>query len=284
MTLRLILGGSKGGISRTTTTANTAMSLALSGKRVMVLDLDPQANMTNLMGKTYYRNTGKQMTIPQTMMYGLAHQNLQDSVVKIIKNLYLVPSTFNFKDYPDYLLKLLVPKSSSPQDFKKMQVSYLSQAMKPVEAKYQPDIVMVDLPPSPDLFEASGIYYIGHQKEAGQIVFIMQVQSFSYDGARQFRQFTQGLINQYGLNLNVVGAVPVMYQKRSSSETAVLSKMYRDFHGNGLLFQPILYRERLKHYSISGMPTPNNDPHDREIKRMFDKLAKEILTNIKKGK
>ena len=99
----LVYANFKGGVGKTTNSVMTAYQLAKNGYKTLVCDLDPQANATQLLSRTYKRQTKKDLQIDETMMVALSEQTIDKAIVKIIDNLYLLPSDDDFTEYPKFL-------------------------------------------------------------------------------------------------------------------------------------------------------------------------------------
>ncbi|EAD7988695.1 ParA family protein, partial [Listeria monocytogenes] len=102
----ITVGNYKGGAGKTTNVVLLAYKLAKKGLKVCVLDLDPQSNATKsllLTKSSLYQD--EVVTIEKTLMTGISEKNLDGLEVKIMDNLYLLPSYIDFEDFPKYLYK-----------------------------------------------------------------------------------------------------------------------------------------------------------------------------------
>ena len=94
----------KGGVGKTSTTGLVAYNLAKLGYKTLVIDLDPQANMTSLMLKTKSQNDDEIEVIDNTLMNAIKKkENLQNTVIEVTDNLYLIPNAVDFSLYGRYL-------------------------------------------------------------------------------------------------------------------------------------------------------------------------------------
>ncbi|KAA8808645.1 AAA family ATPase, partial [Lactobacillus crispatus] len=96
----ILYGNMKGGVGKTTNSVMTAYQLAKLGYKTLVCDLDPQANATQLLRRTYGLQHGTDLQIDKTMMVALTEENIKSAIVNIMDNLYLLPSSEDFKNYP----------------------------------------------------------------------------------------------------------------------------------------------------------------------------------------
>ena len=110
----LLFGNMKGGVGKTTNSVMVAYQLAQLGYKTLVCDLDPQANATQLLRRTYsLQHDGEDLKIDKTMMVALNEENISAAIVEIMDNLYLLPSSEDFKNYPDFLEIKYMPERSN---------------------------------------------------------------------------------------------------------------------------------------------------------------------------
>ena len=103
MVNKIMFGNFKGGVGKTTNSIMTAYELAKKGYSVLVCDLDPQSNSTQLLSRTYYLQNDELLTIEKTLMVALQEKDLSSAIVKVMDNLFLLPSNKDFVQYPDFL-------------------------------------------------------------------------------------------------------------------------------------------------------------------------------------
>ena len=107
----ILYGNMKGGVGKTTNSVMTAYQLAKLGYKTLVCDLDPQANATQLLRRTYGLQNDTDLQIDKTMMVALTEENIKSAIVNIMDNLYLLPPSEDFKNYPDFLeMKYMLDK------------------------------------------------------------------------------------------------------------------------------------------------------------------------------
>ncbi|MGH2143788.1 AAA family ATPase, partial [Enterococcus faecalis] len=97
--------------------------LAKKGFRVLVCDLDPQANSTQLLRRTYGLQNNKELPIKETMMVAIQEGNLGKAVVNVMPNLYLLPSHKDFVNYPDFLELTIMP---TEKNYKERRIAFFS--------------------------------------------------------------------------------------------------------------------------------------------------------------
>ncbi|SCB40659.1 plasmid partitioning protein RepA [Rhizobium hainanense] len=131
----------KGGSGKTTTTAHLAQYLALTGHRVLAIDLDPQASLTALHG--IQPELDKNPSLFETLRY----DDHRKSITEIIQptnfpGLDIVPANLELQEY-EYQTPLAASNKSSPEG--RLFFTRISSALKEVEDRY--DVVVIDCPP-----------------------------------------------------------------------------------------------------------------------------------------
>ncbi|HXX12241.1 MAG TPA: AAA family ATPase, partial [Burkholderiales bacterium] len=137
MTRILAVANQKGGVGKTTTSINLAASLTLAGRRVLLIDLDPQGNAT--MGSGIDKRTVK-ATVYDVL---LGAQPLSGAKVKASANYDLVPANRELAGAEVELVDL-------PE-----RETRLREAIKEVEDGY--DFVLIDCPPALNLLTVNGL-------------------------------------------------------------------------------------------------------------------------------
>ncbi|EAQ8370816.1 ParA family protein, partial [Salmonella enterica] len=125
---KVTFGNFKGGTGKTTNCSMIGYILAKQGYKVLLLDMDPQANATSLYLKTKAR-TEENISLDKTLMSAIADGDLEQIVTPILKNLYLLPSYGDFTSYPLFLEKMF------PDDLL-ARTTYLSTLLKPLEKEF----------------------------------------------------------------------------------------------------------------------------------------------------
>lgn len=131
------IANQKGGVAKTTTTAYLGAALSRLHRRVLLIDSDPQANLTYSL-----ELTDEQKELAQENNLATIYESggsLEESILPIRDNLHLVAAS------PD-LVMTEVTLDNSPESLSGEPESILSEALKPVVANY--DYVLIDCPPS----------------------------------------------------------------------------------------------------------------------------------------
>lgn len=289
MATTLLFGNMKGGVGKTTNSVMVAYQLAKMGYKTLVCDLDPQANATQLLRRTYgLQHDGADLKIDKTMMVALSEQNISSAIVNIMDNLYLLPSSEDFKSYPDFLEITFMPDKekiaenpsslqSEMSAVKEQRISYFAKQLEKVKDDY--DVVVIDVPPTLSVFTDSAIY------ATDEIVIVLQTQQRSLDGAETFFEYLQQMYNSYeDVDFDILGVLPVLLKTRSGLDDQILEDAKEDFGEDALFEQIIHHMERLKRYDRTGIADhelTKADIHDRKIHYIYSELTKEIVERLK---
>ncbi|MBW8461093.1 AAA family ATPase [Lactobacillus johnsonii] len=289
MATTLLFGNMKGGVGKTTNSVMVAYQLAKMGYKTLVCDLDPQANATQLLRRTYgLQHDGADLKIDKTMMVALSEQDIKSAIVNIMDNLDLLPSSEDFKSYPDFLEITFMPDKekiaenpsslqSEMSTVKEQRISYFAKQLEKVKDDY--DVVVIDVPPTLSVFTDSAIY------ATDEIVIVLQTQQRSLDGAETFFEYLQQMYNSYeDVDFDILGVLPVLLKTRSGLDDQILEDAKEDFGEDALFEQIIHHMERLKRYDRTGIADhelTKADIHDRKIHYIYSELTKEIVERLK---
>lgn len=289
MATTLLFGNMKGGVGKTTNSVMVAYQLAKMGYKTLVCDLDPQANATQLLRRTYgLQLDGADLKIDKTMMVALSEQDIKSAIVNIMGNLDLLPSSEDFKSYPDFLEITFMPDKekiaenpsslqSEMSAVKEQRISYFAKQLEKVKDDY--DVVVIDVPPTLSVFTDSAIY------ATDEIVIVLQTQQRSLDGAETFFEYLQQMYNSYeDVDFDILGVLPVLLKTRSGLDDQILEDAKEDFGEDALFEQIIHHMERLKRYDRTGIADhelTKADIHDRKIHYIYSELTKEIVERLK---
>ncbi len=222
----------KGGSGKTTTAVNLAAALQLKGKRVLLVDLDPQANATLAVGidpTTLGKNINHLFTTIDT--------EPGEVVTHTAFGLALLPS------HPDLAL--------TESGMKATQVGLLRGLLAPFEMAYE--LIIIDTPPSESYLTVNAL------AAADEVIIPLQAHYLALQGLAQ--ALTQIEQVQNGLNprLKVAGILPTLVNARTNISKAVLEDVKQNY---AHLLYPIGIEYSVKHSeaSLAGLPIVLYDP------------------------
>jgi len=245
----------KGGVGKTTSTINLAAYLAKLGQRVLVVDLDPQANATSCLGvdkllvegSTYDALLGEEDIFP----FILLNERLQ---------LSLLPSSPSLAGAEVELVDELARESR------------LRKAILKVASRY--DYVLIDCPPSLGLLTVNGL-----MAAVDGVVVPVQCEYLALEGLGQLTETIGRVRAALFPELKVRGVILTMFDNRTNLSMDVVKEVNKHFPSQ--VFKSIIPRSiRLAEAPSYGLPISEYAPHSPGAEA-YEALAKELLKGDK---
>ncbi|QGZ53401.1 AAA family ATPase (plasmid) [Streptomyces sp. QHH-9511] len=223
---RKIVCNQKGGVGKTTTAAGIAQAYAEDGKRVLLVDYDPQGHLTQQLG---FQQTPPGEDSLVSHMCGEGNGDLRDLILTIEdprfeKRLHLLPSCFD-----GFLLDARVGvKAVQARGFQKE--SALERALAEVESAY--DVIVVDCPPSLGIAMDAALFY-GRRRDGERVgVSGVIIPVLAEDSSATAYGMLAGQIEDLCLDLNLrvdyLGLVVNMYDSRRGTVATTSLKSWRE--------------------------------------------------------
>jgi chromosome partitioning protein len=252
MTITYALVNQKGGVGKTTTAINLGAYLAQAGKKVLLIDLDPQANATACLGVNHTQVTG----------------GTYDALIGRL------PALETILHNPRLKLSLL-PSSAELAGAQVELVDFpqreflLRRALEPLAGRY--DYILIDCPPSLGLLTVNGLV------AARQGVIIpVQCEYLALEGLTQLMSTLRRVRAALFPELTIRGLLLTMYDSRTNLARDVVEEVRRHFPGQ--VFHQIIPRTvRLAEAPSHGLPISAYDPTSAGAKA-YQALAEELLT------
>jgi len=246
----------KGGVGKTTTTINLAAYMAQMGQRVLVVDLDPQANATSCLGVDKLGVTGG------TYEALLGDDNVASYVLLNERlRLSLLPSSPALAGAEIELVEELARESR------------LRKALEPIANKY--DYVLVDCPPSLGLLTVNGL-----MSAMNGVIVPVQCEYLALEGLGQLTQTIERVRSLLFPELSVRGVVLTMFDNRTNLSSDVVTEVNKHFPDQ--VFRSIIPRSiRLAEAPSYGLPISEYAPTSVGA-LAYEALAKELLTGDKR--
>lgn len=243
----------KGGVGKTTSAVNIAYYLAKSGKRVLLVDIDPQGNATSGLGVD---KTNLETTMCEVLMQTA---ELKQAIISTEhKNLSLAPTT-------SHLANVEVELARGDHKF-----SRLKSALDSVDDNF--DIILIDSPPSLSLLTVNGLI------AAKYVLLPVQAEFYALEGLGQLLE-TMKLVRK-GMNprLELLGVLPTMMDSRTTLSNQVHAEIKKHFADK--VFQTTIPRNiRLAEAPSHGVPIGAYDRWSKGA-RAYKAVAKEVADRV----
>lgn len=261
----------KGGVGKTSTTALVSYNLSKLGYKTLVIDFDPQANITQLFLKTKTRGQSAVATINKSLMTVLQNEKpLTSAVLSINQNLDLIPTAVDFSLYGRFL--------ENKESDEKSRVAYFRKLLEEQLIDHY-DFIFIDVPPTLGLSNDTAFY------ACDQIIIVLQTQERSLVGAEYLLEYLQRvIINSFQSKVDVIGLLPVLSKRDSSVDAKILQAASEEFGEDNIFDSHITIMERVKRMDMTGITDNDKDAWDRKTQNAYKAVAEEIIERLNKGK
>ena len=246
----------KGGVGKTTSSINLSASLAVLGKRVLLIDLDPQGNTTTGVGI----NKGEIEKSIYDVLIGEC--NIENAIIKTkYNNFSVIPSSINLAG----LAGELTEKSRTEMGFKKGE--QLKNCITSIRDNY--DYILIDCPPALDIIVTNAL------TASNSVIIPVQCEFFALEGITQLLRTI--MLAQKNLNptLDIEGVLLTMLDSRTNLGFEVVEDI-RSFFKEKVYNTIIPRLVRLTEAPSHGEPIIAYDPKSRGSEAYIN-LAKEVI-------
>ena len=194
----------KGGVGKTTTAVNLGAYLAAMGRKVLLVDFDPQANASSAHGSDPLR-------VEKSIYHGIINEEPAASIIKptMLFNFHFIPAA-------PHLAGILVEFVNLPE-----REYFLRKFLHSIRHQY--DYIIIDLPPSLSLLTINGLI------AADEVLIPVQAEYYSLEGLGQLLGTVDLIRKNLGHDLKVGGALITMFDKREKLSREVVKDLRRHF-------------------------------------------------------
>ena len=241
----------KGGVGKTTTTVNLSTILAKKGKKVLLIDTDPQGNATSGLGVS----KDVELSVYDILIGDTEFdETLQETA---IKNLKVCPSNISLAGAEVQLVSMMSREQRLKTKLDKIKDQY--------------DYILIDCPPS------LGLVTLNAFTASDSVLIPVQCEYFALEGLGQLLNTVNLVKKHLNKNLEIEGALLTMYDARTNLSNPVVKEEKKYFEDK--VYKTVIPRNvRLSEAPSYGMPITVYDPRSKGAKA-YEKFAKELLKN-----
>ena len=247
------IANQKGGVGKTTTSINISTILAKKGKKVLLIDADPQGNATSGIG--IEKKTDKSIydvIIEET--------KIEEVVLETqIKNLKICPSNINLAGAEVELVSMISREYRLKERLEENKENY--------------DYIIIDCPPS------LGLITLNAFTASDSVLIPVQCEYYALEGLEQLMNTVNLVKKHLNKELELEGAVLTMYDARTNLSNQVVKEVKNYFEDK--VYKTVIPRNvRLSEAPSFGMPISIYDPKSKGAK-CYEKLTNEIINGQK---
>jgi chromosome partitioning protein len=246
----IAIANQKGGVGKTTTSVNLSACLADLGKKVLLVDLDPQGNSTSGFGfdKTKIKQSIYDVLVNDTPVEGVILQTK-------IENLRLLPATIQLAGAEIELVSIMSRETKLKRVLDKIKYNY--------------DYIIIDCPPS------LGLLTINSLTAANSVLVPIQCEFYALEGLSQLMNTITLVQKNLNPALSLEGVVLTMFDARTNLSIQVVDEVKSHFRHK--VYQTIIPRNvRLSEAPSHGQPITRYDPKSKGAE-VYTDLAKEVI-------
>lgn len=245
----IAIANQKGGVGKSTTAVNLSACLAQAGKRVLLVDTDPQGNATSGVGLAKPQNA--------CIYNALVEERPLAELIQptAIERLFAVPASLNLAGAEIELVPILARETR------------LKKALTPARKNY--DYIIIDCPPS------LGLLTVNALTAADEIIIPIQCEYYALEGLSKLLESIRLIKSNLNPNLKIAGVLMTMHDVRTKLSQQVIDEVMAFFQEK--VYKTIVPRTvRLSEAPSFGLPITLYDS-DSKGSEAYQNLAKEVI-------
>ncbi len=253
----IAVANQKGGVSKTTTTVNLGVGLAREGKRVLLVDLDPQSSLTVSLG--YPQPDQLPVTISDLMSRAVLDQpiNTQEAILHHAEGVDFLPSSIELAGMEVSLINAISREKT------------LKRVLNEVKSQY--DFILIDCMPS------LGMLTVNALAAADQVMIPVQAQYLPAKGLEQLLQTVAKVRRQINPKLRIQGILLAMVDSRTNCTREITDLLKETYGGKIRVFETEIPRSvRAAETSALGKSIFAHDPKGK-VTEAYQSLTKEVM-------
>ena len=257
MCRRIIIANQKGGVAKTTTTVNLGIGLARAGKRVLLIDNDPQGSLTEALG--YQEPDAIEITLATIMERVLNEEKfiLTDGILHHEEGVDLMPANIELSGVETSIVGIVGSETT------------LSDYIEMVEDKY--DYIIVDC--SPNL----GQLTLNALVAADDVIIPVQAAFLPLKGLEQLLKTIRRVKRKANKNLNIMGILLTMVDYRTNFAKDITQVLFATYGNDIHIFENVIpLSVKAAEISAHGVSIYKHDKNGK-VAQAYEALTEEVL-------
>lgn len=251
----------KGGVGKTTTTENVAIGLARNGYNVLIVDFDPQGDLTSCLG---WKNNDSLEHSVSSMLDDYINDNdinYESLILHHEEHVDLIPANIELADFEMRLVSVINREQT------------LSNCIEPLRNQY--DYIFIDCPPS------LGMLTVNALSAADEVLIPVQTQYLPAKGMTKLLQTVGKVQRKINSNLKITGIVMTLADLNTNLTKSTIETIRESFGKNIRVFDTIIPKAtKASEASISGKSIYAY-AKDSKVALAYENLTKELINNQK---